>query len=84
MIVFVFAFVLFLFLFLFSICFLYLFLFSNKTVIRFGFLRYPKQSDRVRVRPRLLTPTLYLNLDYSGFHEKPHSITVYKRLSRLP
>ena len=52
----------------------------NKTIIRFGFCDI--QNNRglgkgYQPQPTASADNPYLDLDYSGYHKKPHPITVY-------
>ena len=47
----------------------------NKTFIRFGFCDIQNNQGRGEAEASADNP--YLDLDYSGYHKKPHPIIVY-------
>ena len=50
----------------------------NKTIIRLGFCDIQNNQGLGKgYQPRLSADNPYLNLDYSGYHKKPHPIIVY-------
>ena len=52
----------------------------NKTIIRFGFCDIQNNQDLgkgYQPQPSASAGNPYLDLDYSGYHKKPHPIIVY-------
>ena len=50
----------------------------NKTIIRFGFCDIQNNRGLGKgYQPQPSADNPYLDLDYSGYHKKPHPIIVY-------